>query len=130
MTDSFAASAIANEQRRCSAFVAGDLGAIDALIDDELRYIHSNGSVDTKQSLLALLASGAVRYQAITPKIEQVVPIGGAGAVLSGVLQTQAVLGGQTKDLEGRYTAVWRAGSDGVWRLVALQGSSAVGPAA
>lgn len=128
MEDSSTASAIANEHRRCGAFVAGDMDAIAALLDDELRYTHSNGSVDTKASLLSLLASGAVRYEAISPKVEHVVLIGDDGVVLSGVLTTHAVLGEQVKELVGRYTAVWRAGSDSVWRLVALQGSNAVLP--
>ena len=35
---------------------------------------------------------------------------------------------GESKDLVGRYTAVWRMGPDAVWRLVCLQGSNAVGP--
>lgn len=116
------------ELDRCAAFVAGDPAAIAGLLDDELRYTHSNGMVDTKASLLAMLATGAVRYRKITPDIRHAVPIGDNGAILTGILATQAVVGGESKDLVGRYTAVWRMGPDAVWRLVCLQGSNAVGP--
>ena len=117
--------AVELEQARAAAFVAGDVDAMAAFLDDELVYIHSNGGADTKASLLALIGDGVLRYKAITPAIEQVSAIGSDGFLLAGILDTHAQIGDATKVLRGRYTATWRkVGAD--WKLIGLQGSSAV----
>lgn len=116
------------EHLRCAAFVSGDLTAIAELLDEELRYIHSNGVADTKATLLSMLSTGAVRYKHISPDIQHAVPIGDCGAVLTGILTTHAILGTETRELVGRYTSVWRKGTDAAWRLVSLQGSTMVAP--
>lgn len=128
VADTLISLAVTLERERCGAFVAGDIDRIKRLLDAELRYTHSNGVVDTKESLVALLDSGSIRYANITPDVQHVVAIGPDGFVISGILETHVIVAGAEKLLKGRYTAAWRCGADGSWRLVALQGSNVGAP--
>ena len=55
---------IALEAHRCARLVAGDLSAIDALLDAQLVYVHSTGLVHDKPQLLDFLAH-RIRYEAV-----------------------------------------------------------------
>jgi Domain of unknown function (DUF4440) len=55
-------SALAADQARRNAMAADDLEGLAALLADECLYVHSTGAVDTKQSYLAKLADGSIRY--------------------------------------------------------------------
>lgn len=55
---------IALEASRCERLVAGDLSAIDALLDPQLVYVHSTGLVHDKPQLLDFLAH-RIRYEAV-----------------------------------------------------------------
>ena len=114
------------EAARTAAFVSGDVEAMAGFLDDDLVYIHSNGGLDTKSSLLGLIGGGVLRYKAITPAIEQVSAIGTEGLVAAGILETHAQIGDETKVLRGRYLATWRKNAAGDWKLLALQGSAGV----
>ena len=44
------------EQRRCVAMTAADIATLDALLRDDLDWVHGSGRQDTKQALLADIA--------------------------------------------------------------------------
>jgi len=115
------------ENRRTSIQVTGDVLALSTLLSDRLIYGHSGGTVDTKESLLALMRSGTLRYVSIEARIDRANWQGEDGIIGSGRLTTEAIIAGQTRHLDGRYMCAWRR-RGGAWQLEALQGTDAWPP--
>jgi ketosteroid isomerase-like protein len=65
MTDAFQGIAQL-EDRRFAAMTAGDLIALDALLADDLHYVHANGMVEDKIEFLRKIRSGERRYLTFT----------------------------------------------------------------
>jgi hypothetical protein len=115
-----AAAVIAAEKERNSALVAADLPAIANLLSDDLRYIHSNGKLETKQNVLDSYAAKKTAYEwmrtsdlvadELTPDI----------VVLSGKIDQRKLGGAGWQNLVLLFQGVWRNES-GTWRLVNLQ---------
>lgn len=57
-----AAAILALEDQRFQAMIAQDFAALDALIADDLRFVHSNGVVEDKAQFLRKLRDGERRY--------------------------------------------------------------------
>ncbi len=110
------------DRRRIDAMIAGDAGALDALLHDELIYTHSNGEVDTKASLMETLAQGDIDYLKIERGAEAV-RLGRNAGVVSAPVEMEVAAGGQLHQITGVFTAVyfWQ---DGRWQLVAYQSAS------
>ncbi len=115
----------AADLRRISALINGDAKTLEAVLADDLSYGHSDGRVQTKRELLAVLATGSVTYRSYDGPAP-VVRIQENTAWLSGVAELDAVAGGAAVKLRLRYLAVYAKDSDG-WRLRAYQ-STRVGP--
>ncbi len=65
---------LALEDQRFEAMIAQDFATLDALIADDLRFVHSNGVVEDKAEFLRKLREGErryLRYAAITREIRQ-----------------------------------------------------------
>lgn len=110
------------EQQRCHAMLAGDLQALRALLAPELRYVHSTGFFDTRDSLLAKLGTGQIAYQQL--RLEPVLCTQGAdlGSV-AGQMHATLLRGGAPRQITASYLAVWRL-RDGMWQLAAYQGTA------
>lgn len=107
------------DEARRAAIVAGDVKALAPMLADDLTYTHSSGKVDTKESLLTALSSGAMDYDAIDYKEAKVQSYRNT-VVIAGVVQVAARSGGQSVRFDARFTAVWaKVGRD--WRFVAWQ---------
>lgn len=110
------------EKRRRDAMRASDAQALGALLAPTLRYVHSTGVVDTRDSLLGKLARGEIAYERLdlAPRLLAHTP---DTAVVTGEMQAEVLRGGQRRELATRYLAVWlRDGGD--WQLVACQGTA------
>lgn len=112
------------EARRLAAMVGGDVEALEPLLDDCLEYTHSNGTVDSKDSLLKSLASGRVDYRQIEPGETKVELRGPDVAVVTRRARFQVALPEKTLDLDLRYEATWNLIS-GAWKLVAYRSTPA-----
>lgn len=69
-----AAAILALEDQRFQAMIAQDFAVLDALIADDLRFVHSNGAVEDKAEFLRKLRDGErryLRYAALTREIRQ-----------------------------------------------------------
>jgi hypothetical protein len=108
---------------RRRALVAGDVATLGELFADGLRYGHANGRVDTKQELLAGLASGELRYRAIRYETAEAREVGGAW-VVSGRQTVEVTAGGRAITSESVFVAVYTH-ERGRWRLVAYQSAAA-----
>jgi len=110
------------EAARFSAMKEGDLDELDAILDDNLIYVHSNGRIDSKAEYLETLRQGAIHYEAIEVKGDRY-RIGKDSAVLvQSVIATMRVGVGReliTRDMV--LMSVWRCNSTGRWTLGAVQ---------
>jgi ketosteroid isomerase-like protein len=105
-------SALAADQARRAAMAAGDLDALAALLADDCLYVHSSGMVDTKQSYLAKLADGAIRYSSVEAVEVRLIELGSA-VVVSHRMQAEAVVGGEPRSLRGQAAAIWASADNG-----------------
>ena len=111
------------DEARRAALVAGDVAALAELVADGARYGHANGRVDTKEELLASLASGELRYRGIRYHGVDAREVGGA-FVVTGRQTVEVTSGGRDVTSESVFVAVYTH-TRGRWRLVAYQSTPA-----
>lgn len=116
------ALALALEERRRQALVAGDLPALRGLLADDLVYVHSTGASDRKDSYLAKLSAGRLKYLSLELSELQVQSLQLA-VVVSGRMAATVLRDGQQKSVASLFMTVWGCDRDGVWRLHAHQGT-------
>lgn len=105
------------EQRWEDALTKSDVAAIDKLYDDRIVYTHSSGKVDTKQSYLAAIKSGATKYQSMT-RDDIKVSVYEHTAVVICHWSVRVIAGNNKTDMNARYLHVYVEQADG-WKLVA-----------
>jgi len=117
-----AALVLALEERRRQALLAGDLPALRGLLADDLVYVHSTGVCDRRDSYLAKLSGGSLKYLELNFSELQVQLLQQA-AVVSGRMAAVVSKDGQRKNVASLFMTVWGCGADGAWRLHAHQGT-------
>jgi ketosteroid isomerase-like protein len=122
MSNTDASEIVGLEERRRAATVAGDVAGLAALLDDDLVYVHSSGSSDTKASYLESLRSGHVVYDELEMSDRHVIMKPGAALVLYS-MQARVRIGGEARKVNTRILAIWtRSGGD--WKLTALHSAA------
>jgi ketosteroid isomerase-like protein len=109
---------------RLEALVAADVPALQALLGDELRYVHADGRVETKYVLIAAVESQGTDYVAAKARDVVARAYGEAGVVSGSVQVRVRSAGGPERKLRTLYTAVY-AKRNGAWQLVAYQSTRA-----
>jgi len=107
------------ERRRFAAMVAQDVAALEPLLAEELRYVHSNGQLESRAQFLETVRSGRIRYESIDVR-EIDVRLYDEIGLASGLITVGGRSGGQLLQLELRYTDAY-VRRDGRWQLVAWQ---------
>jgi ketosteroid isomerase-like protein len=107
------------DRERMAAMGKKDLAALDRLIADGLVYTHSSARLDTKQSLLAAMESGATVYTSVVPSDVEAQDLGDS-VVLTGTARISVVAQGRPNNFAVRFTDVW-AKRGGQWQMVAWQ---------
>jgi ketosteroid isomerase-like protein len=110
---------LALEEKRYAAMTAGDYGALEALLHEQLLYTHSSGRTDTKGSWLESLRSGRTRYKS-AKNTDQKVRLLGEVALVTGKGQMEAEVDGQPRSLKLVYLNVWTKTPKG-WKFIAWQ---------
>jgi hypothetical protein len=113
-------SALRADKARLAAMMKGDGEALARLMSDQLRFVHSDGRVESKADYVKNLMAGDTEYaDARTSELEttQVSP---DVVVVIGVQEMRKRLGAAWSDVKLRYLAVWR-NENGVWRMIAWQ---------
>lgn len=111
---------LAADDRRIAAMTTVDTTALEAVLDDDLRYAHSNGTVDTKQSFIDLVESGRTKYLEYRPAERHVTFPAEGIALVAG--RAELVVENDTgrNAITLSYLAVWRE-VQGEWKLRAWQ---------
>ena len=107
------------ENRRFQAMMDADTGALESILADELTYTHTTAALDTKESFIQRLASGAVNYVSVAPSNMQVRSYGDT-AVVTGNADLQVSNNSNRTSFSLRFTDVL-VQRDGRWQVVAWQ---------
>jgi|SRR6516162_453475 ketosteroid isomerase-like protein len=107
------------DRKRMDAMARKDLAALNALISDDLVYTHSTARLDTKQSLLGAMESGATVYTSVAPSEVKAQDLGDT-VVLTGSARIGVLSQGRPNSFAVRFTDVW-SNKAGRWQMVAWQ---------
>ncbi len=107
------------DKKRMQAMGEKDIATLESLLADDLIYTHSSARVDTKQSLIANMQSGATVYSSIEPSDVRAQDLGDA-VVLTGVAWIKVVSKGKDLDFGVRFTDAY-AKRSGRWQMVVWQ---------
>jgi ketosteroid isomerase-like protein len=116
------------EAERCQAIGAADRAALDALLDDDLVYVHSTGVAEDKATYVQKSTSGA--HRTVERGELDIRVYGDVGLVTGGYVVRVDPEGPDTQGrvVDASGLQVWLR-RDGQWRLLAHQGTSRPAPA-
>ena len=107
------------DRKRMNAMAQKDVTTLKALLSDELIYTHSSARLDTKQSLIGAMESGATVYTAVEPSDVKAQDLGDA-VVLTGSCRISVMSNGRPNTFGVLFTDVY-ANKGGQWQMVAWQ---------
>ena len=108
------------DKARLTAMMAGDGRALGALMSDQLRFVHSDGRVESKADYVKNLMAGDTQYADAKTSEVETMQVSPDVVVILGVQAMRKRLGPEWSDIKLRYLAVWR-NEAGTWRMVAWQ---------
>jgi ketosteroid isomerase-like protein len=114
---------LAAERRLQAAQLAGDVAALDELIDDRLVFTGPDGKLYRKQDDLHVHRTG---HQVMTHVDEEELEalVDGDLGVTWFLGRLAGTFGGEAFDWRMRYTRTWHHNADGSWKIVAAHGSA------
>src|SRR5262245_28418703 len=104
------------DRKRMQAMATKDLSTLNALLADDLIYTHSSARLDTKQSLIENMRSGATVYTSVEPSDVIAQDLGDA-VVLTGIARIKVVSNGKPNEFGVRFKDVY-ARRSGHWQMV------------
>jgi ketosteroid isomerase-like protein len=107
------------DRQRMTAMAEKDVAALTKILADDLIYTHSSARLDTKQSLIGAMESGATVYTSVEPSDVVAQDLGDA-VVLTGVAAISVNSGGKPNAFRVRFTDVY-ANKAGTWQMVTWQ---------
>ena len=104
------------ERERFRAMVDGDGQSLDALLAENVSYVHTNGKRETKRQFIDGITAGRRRYRLIEEQTKDVLPVGRETCVVTGraLIEMEANSGALLFPIA--YTAI-HTQEDGQWRL-------------
>ena len=113
---------LALEQRRFKAMIAGDAAELDRLLHRDLKYTHSSGAVDTKDSYTRGVREKLWDYRSIKTGNE-VVSIYGDTALVHCRLQIDLKVKDVPRQVDSLALTVWIR-DEGRWQVVAVHSTA------
>ena len=107
------------ERERLTAMIDADSEALDAILSDELTYVHTTTREDSKKSLIQSLVRGTLSYESMDTN-DVKVRIYGDAAVVTGSAEIKVSTGGRLLEFSILFTDVY-AKREGRWQMVAWQ---------
>jgi len=114
-----AAHLVEVQKRRFDLMVRGDCGQLEKMLCEDMRYVHSQGKLDTKAQFLAKLAAEPHRYVNIHVLERSQLIIDSVG-LISGVVDLTLAVQGCESTSRIRFTEISRW-ERGAWRMLAWQ---------
>ena len=113
-------SAVRADKARLTAMMAGDGEALARLMSDQLRFVHSDGRVESKADYVKNLMAGDTQYADSKTSELETMQVSPDVVVVLGVQEMRKRLGPDWSNIKLRYLAVWRS-EGGTWRMIAWQ---------
>lgn len=88
------------------AMQQGDTERLAELMDDDIQWIHGSGRIETKDEMLATVRRGRLQDLSVAYR-EETVRTKGDVALLSGIATISAMIDGNPRKMEHRFTAIW-----------------------
>jgi ketosteroid isomerase-like protein len=107
------------DRKRMDAMGKKDIATLNTLIADDLIYCHSSARLDTKQSLIGAMQSGATVYTSVVPSDVKAQDLGDS-VVLTGIAQIKVVSNGTPNAFRVRFTDVYAKRGNN-WQMVTWQ---------
>jgi ketosteroid isomerase-like protein len=107
---------------RVQALLSNDFAALEDLLADDLTYVHSNGHLDTKDTYIGVLRSGATRYLSMEMSGLSVRADGNA-AVVAGTFEARVQTRNGEVNPKPRVLIVY-VKRDGRWQMLAWQSTN------
>jgi hypothetical protein len=107
------------DKKRMDAMGKKDIATLNMLLADDLIYCHSSARLDTKQSLIGAMESGATVYNSVEPSDVKAQDLGSA-VVLTGIARIRVTSGGKPNAFGVRFSDVY-ANKGGKWQMVSWQ---------
>ena len=107
------------DDRRFEAMRKGDFPALEAVLADDLTYVHSTARQETKAEHVANLRAGKPHYRGIAPRDRKARVLGDVG-IVNGTSEMHVENAGKEQKFTVRYLAIY-AKSGGQWRMTAWQ---------
>lgn len=104
---------------RFQAMVAGDLDRVEAMMSEDLIFVHTTSAVETRDQFMARLRSGNVRYVAIKELDVRVERVGEQALVLGSMSQDVEVAGAR-RTIKCRALSLWIPSASG-WLMRSYQ---------
>jgi len=111
----------ANQARR-AAMVAGDIAALERLVDENAIYIHTNGWRETGAEYLDAVRRRKYTYVGADLSYRRVRVIGDVGIVSGLMTLTAKVEGGTLTTVDIQCVEIWERRTDG-WIMIHYQGT-------
>lgn len=116
---------IALDKERMQAMADKDVAKLKNMICKDLAYTHSSARLDTKDSLIGAMESGATVYTSVEPSDVTAQDLGDV-VVLTGAAQISVEANGTPNSFGVRFTDVYQ-NQNGTWRMVAWQSTKTSG---
>jgi len=110
---------LAADDRRFQAMMKQDWPTLNAVLADDLVYVHSTARVESKGEHVGNLQSGKPHYRGIAPRDRKVRVRGDVG-IVNGVSDMHVENAGKEQRFTIRYLAVYVLGVGG-WQMTAWQ---------
>ncbi|MFM7802441.1 MAG: nuclear transport factor 2 family protein, partial [Limnohabitans sp.] len=114
-----AGEALSAEQMRHAAQTSNDFEAMEKIFSPELVYVHSSSVVDTKQSYIESMRSGAVVYKVMTHTDVEVRTFG-CIAIITGNGKYDVRVNGKDMTVPLRFHSIWKK-ADGEMQYMSWQ---------
>jgi ketosteroid isomerase-like protein len=106
----------ATEDQRIRATIARDIAALETILGEDLIYVHSSGTAESRALDLGRLAERYYDYQSITPLTRQY-RVYGDMVLVNGDVRIEVLARGTAKLIMSRFCQAW-ARRDGRWQMV------------
>ena len=107
------------DAKRTECILKRDFAALEPLIAEDLRYVHSSAVLENKQQYLAKLASGHYTYRSMNT-LQREMRVVGDVVLVNGDVRIEVDVNGTPKVVMSRYLQVWVKRSAG-WQMASWQ---------
>ncbi|MFT3800349.1 MAG: nuclear transport factor 2 family protein [Burkholderiaceae bacterium] len=107
------------DERRAQATIAKDAATLGELLGDDLVYVHSSATTESKSQFIERATTGFYDYRGLT-NLARTFRVLGDVALVNGDVRIEVVVKGSTKNFVSRYLQVWARRGDR-WQMVSWQ---------